>query len=175
MKRISLTEKEKLFCYYYANLHNPKEAAIHAGFPSSTAEKSSAKLLLKKNIQEDIERNEQKLTQILYKQKLLAGVLRLAFGRCNDAVKLAISHESLTDEEIDKLDLFLVSEFKKQKDGAFEVKLFDRLKALDKLDEISQYESSTDSAAAFYQAIQESAQAIHQQDLNGEEDEDGEI
>ncbi|MBQ5740046.1 MAG: terminase small subunit, partial [Oscillospiraceae bacterium] len=32
MNKISLNEKERLFCRYYADFLNPKEAALKAGY-----------------------------------------------------------------------------------------------------------------------------------------------
>ena len=51
----------------------------------------------------------------------------LAFGKCNDCVKLAMGN----GENISKLDLGMLTEFKRSEKGAVEVKLVDRLKALE--------------------------------------------
>ncbi len=51
----------------------------------------------------------------------------LAFGRANDCVKLALSE----DPAVDQLDLSLLSELKRSEKGTVEVKLVDRLKALE--------------------------------------------
>ena len=53
----------------------------------------------------------------------------LAFGKCNDCVRLAMGEA----ENISKLDLGMLTEFKRSEKGAVEVKLVDRLKALELL------------------------------------------
>ena len=53
----------------------------------------------------------------------------LAFGRCNDCVKLAMGDGG----GIGRLDLSMLTEFKRSEKGAVEVKLVDRLKALELL------------------------------------------
>lgn len=59
------------------------------------------------------------------------GYERLALGKVTDAIKLLYC-ENLSDDEIEKLDLTNIAEIKKPKDGAMEIKFFDRLKALEK-------------------------------------------
>ena len=53
----------------------------------------------------------------------------LAFGRANDCVKLVLEESP----EVDTLDLSLLSEVKRSDRGAVEVKLIDRLRALEAL------------------------------------------
>jgi hypothetical protein len=53
----------------------------------------------------------------------------LAFGKCNDCVKLAMGEGN----GIGRLDLSMLTEFKRSEKGAVEVKLVDRLKALELL------------------------------------------
>lgn len=60
---------------------------------------------------------------------LLREIRRLAECPANDAVRLAfLSSDGL--EELEKLDLSAVTEFKRGKDGAVELKFIDRLSAL---------------------------------------------
>lgn len=73
------------------------------------------------------------------KQRIRSGKLRredvarrlaeLAFGRANDCVRLVLEEEVA----VDKLDLSLLSEVKRSEKGTVEVKLVDRLKALEQL------------------------------------------
>ena len=53
----------------------------------------------------------------------------LAFGRANDCIKLVMS----SDPPMAKLDLSLLSEVKRSEKGAVEVRLIDRLRALEQL------------------------------------------
>ena len=58
----------------------------------------------------------------------------LAFGRANDCIKLVMS----SDPPMDKLDLSLLSEVKRSEKGAVEVRLIDRLRALEQLTLLAQ-------------------------------------
>ena len=53
----------------------------------------------------------------------------LAFGKANDCVRLALEN----DPSLDKLDLSLLSEVKRNEKGTVEIKLIDRLRALEQL------------------------------------------
>ena len=65
--------------------------------------------------------------------QVLAGLERLAFGSCNDAAKLIFSADNLSPEELAKLDLFNVTEIKRDKNGGVEIKLCDRQKAMEQM------------------------------------------
>ena len=73
----------------------------------------------------------------------------LAFGKANDCVRLALED----DPSLDKLDLSLLSEVKRNDKGTVEIKLIDRLRALEQLALVAQ-EEKTD-LEAFLQALQE--------------------
>ena len=53
----------------------------------------------------------------------------LAFGKANDCVRLALED----DPQLERLDLSLLSEIKRNEKGTVEIKLIDRLKALEQL------------------------------------------
>ena len=53
----------------------------------------------------------------------------LAFGKANDCVRLALEDEP----ELSRLDLSLLSEVKRNDKGTVEIRLIDRLKALEQL------------------------------------------
>ena len=53
----------------------------------------------------------------------------LAFGRANDCVRLVLEEEP----GLEKLDLSLLAEVKRSEKGAVEVRLIDRLRALEQL------------------------------------------
>ena len=92
---------------------------------------------------------EQKKKNLLY--MACSGYERLAFGNIVDAIKLVYS-ENFNLNEINELDLFNISEIKKLKDGAMEIKFFDRIKALEKLQQMNF--SSQKQALTFYDAIE---------------------
>ncbi len=91
---------------------------------------------------------------------IVAGLNRLAFASSADSLKLMLlDRESLLDQ-MDKLDMFHISEIKIPKDGAIEIKFFDRFKAFDKLLEITRFKSNSDDATEFFAALEASAKSI---------------
>lgn len=93
------------------------------------------KLLARDDIQNEINRlvkSKEKLARTLAS----VGYQRLAFGNTSDAVSLIYSKDP-GEAELGSMDLFMISEIKKPKDGSLEIKFFDRLKALEKLEQIN--------------------------------------
>ena len=92
------------------------------------------------------------------KQRIRSGEIRrqdvtrrlaeLAFGRANDCVRLALEDNLCLDD----LDLSLLSEVKRNDKGTVEIKLIDRLRALEQLAQTAG-EEKTD-VDAFLQALQ---------------------
>ena len=76
----------------------------------------------------------------------------LAFGKANDCVRLALED----DPKLNRLDLSLLSEIKRNEKGTVEIKLIDRLKALEQLAEVAGEERS--GAEEFLRALQESGE-----------------
>ncbi len=76
----------------------------------------------------------------------------LAFGRANDCVRLALEDEP----KLDKLDLSLLSEVKRNDKGTVEIKLIDRLRALEQL-AVAAGDESTE-AEEFLRALQQSGE-----------------
>lgn len=156
-----LTEKEKLFCFYYANGGDERGSAARAGYVVSPG-RSAAKLLARADIQTEIAAIEKRNKNL--DSQVEKGLRRLAFGSVADALKLMMCEESMAEQEIEKLDLFNVSDIKRPKGGGLEIKFFDRLKALEKL---SAYSGGTaDSESSFVRALSEGAKLLSQ----GEED-----
>ena len=65
----------------------------------------------------------------LKREDVARRLAELAFGRANDCVKLVLQE----DAQLGKLDLSLLSEVRRSEKGAVEVRLVDRLKALEQL------------------------------------------
>ncbi len=82
------------------------------------------------------------------RQDVTRRLAELAFGKANDCVRLALED----DPRVDKLDLSLLSEVKRNEKGTVEIKLIDRLRALEQLALVAQ-EEKTD-LEAFLQALQ---------------------
>lgn len=153
MNEKKLTKKEMDFCRMYMRLRNPKEAAIRAGY-DVFPEYRAICLLSKKEIHQKITELQKEATAD--ESLVSAGLQRLAFGSCADAVKLILSASQDTSPDIDSLDLFNVAEIKFTCGKGMEIKFFDRLKALEKLAEISQSGKET-GALSFYEALERSA------------------
>ena len=72
-------------------------------------------------------------------------------------MKLLLNSETLSDRRIKKLDLFNVSSIKRSGSCVSEIKLYDRLKAIDRLLEMNRAESG--GAEGFIEALSRSAAA----------------
>lgn len=149
MKR-NTRSKLNAFCCNYVILGSAEEAAVRAGFPRETALSEGIELM----------KTEECCSLIAQLRELLsdsgsvaAGLKRLAFGSCSDAVYLVFADELPPPDVIGRLDLFNVSEIKRVKGGGVEVKLFDRLKALEKLFELENAFSDRDKAASLIKAL----------------------
>ena len=70
------------------------------------------------------------------KRDVVRRLAELAFGKANDCVKLALEEAP----GLDKLDLSLLSEVKRNEKGTVEIKLVDRLRALEQLCQIAEQE-----------------------------------
>ena len=152
--RKSLKKREKDFCREYVYCGNPKDAALRAGY-TDFPEICGIRLLTEKRIKDEIAELEGKLAAT--RAEALCGYRRIAFGNISDAVKLIL--ESDGDRlNAEKLDLFNVAEIKKPRGGGMEIKFFDRLKALEKIEQLSLSESDKYSVS-LYKAIENSAKA----------------
>lgn len=159
---MALKEKEKLFCTYYSESRNARNAAAKAGYGILT-HRSAAKLMSREEIRKEIEQIDR--TRLVSAEEVISGYRQLAFGSVADALKLVYYDERPDKYELESLELFNVSEIKKPKGGGIEIKFFDRLKALEHLEALSSGQSD-DSALPFYLALEKSAAA-----LRGNEDE----
>jgi hypothetical protein len=72
----------------------------------------------------------------------------LAFGKANDCVQLVLGE----DVQIQGLDLSLLTELKRNDKGTLEVRLVDRLKALELLSSLAEHEGT--DLESFLQAMQ---------------------
>ena len=72
----------------------------------------------------------------------------LAFGKANDCVRLALED----DPKLGKLDLSLLSEVKRNDKGTVEIKLLDRLRALEQLAQVA--EAGGEDLEQFLKALQ---------------------
>ena len=82
------------------------------------------------------------------KEDVARRLAELAFGRANDCVRLVLEE----DTPLGKLDLSLLSEVKKNEKGTVEVKLVDRLRALEQLALLAQ--ENGENLEEFLKALQ---------------------
>ena len=75
----------------------------------------------------------------------------LAFGKVNDCVRLVLED----DPEVEKLDLGQLCEIKRNEKGTVEIKLVDRLRALEQLCQLA--EQSGEDLETFLKALQGSS------------------
>lgn len=148
-----LTNKEKLFCKYISLNLSPREAAAKSGY--LFAEKSGMKLMENKSIMEYIKKLKSPKVQ---KSEVENGLRRVIFGSITDALKL-LKIDEIKLDDLETLDLFSVSEIKFNKSGGVEIKFFDKIKALEKLWEISE-KSAEGSESNFFEALIKSSKDI---------------
>lgn len=155
-----LTKREMLFCFCYSKLQNSKEAAIKAGYLQNNAEIQSQRLLLRADINEQIQLYQRQAQSDELMQVIIAGLKRLAFSNSNDSLKLVFKDRDELQKAIDTLDLFHIAEIKIPKDNALEIKFFDRFKALEKLIELMQADSGKQETNEFYKAFEAGAKKL---------------
>lgn len=154
-----ITSKEKLFCTYYSINCNAREAAAKSGYVFP--EKSALRLLKRKEIQAYIEELDKQRKS--NRRDIVRGYERLAFGCVSDAIRLMFA-ENTDEDELEKMDLFNIAEIKRKKGGDIEIKFFDRIKALEKLQLICDEKDSL-TGASLYSAIASSAAALKEDEL----------
>lgn len=84
----------------------------------------------------------------LTKEDVARRLAELAFGKANDCVKLVLEG----DAAVEKLDLSLLTEVKRNEKGTVEIRLVDRLKALEQLALLA--EESGEDLESFLKALQ---------------------
>lgn len=82
------------------------------------------------------------------RQDVTRRLAELAFGRANDCVRLALDDAP----DLGELDLSLLSEVKRNEKGTVEIRLIDRLRALEQLSLVAGQDQS--GLDAFVQALQ---------------------
>lgn len=151
----NLKHKRKIFCCNYVLLGNIREAAVQAGFDKETALLDGIACLQSAECRKFISQLRNTLSD---SSGVIAGLKRLAFGSCTDAVYLIFADELPPPEVISGLDLFNVSEIRRVKGGGVEVKLFDRQKAIEKLFEFENSSSDRCTAESLISALTQSSE-----------------
>lgn len=150
-----MTRKEDKFCCFYSSNGNVRLSAVMAGY-SSNPEQTGQQLLTRGDIAGRVKEYRDTRVNDLRLMALL-GYERLAFGSIADCIQL-LYMEAPTMQRLEAMDLFMISEIKKPKDGAMEIKFFDRIKALEKLSEAQ--EDTHEKSLPFYRALERSADML---------------
>ena len=111
------------FCRAFLRSMDPERAAAESG------RNDGFSALERQGTQERLERMRSSAASQIRKEDVIRRLAQLAFGRVNDAVKLALRP---AEAEPERLELSAVSEFKVTDKGV-EVKLIDRVRALETL------------------------------------------
>jgi hypothetical protein len=151
--------KERLFCYYFVKLQNAREAAGRAGYPAATVDRVCYKLLQKEAIRTQIKALAKKDEGLCQAR---AGLARLAFGSCADAVKL-LYMEEVDSQTLEQLDLYNISEIKRDKTRV-EIKFFDRQRALEQLLLLENSQSAEDTLP-LYKALSKAARSVSNEEI----------
>jgi len=135
------------FCAAYLRTMDPEQAAKAAGREDGFA------LLAWKSVRRRLEKMRSVAAEELRREDVLRRLARLAFGGANDAARLALS-----PGEVDPgaLDLSAVAELKVTDKGGVEVKLVDRVRALETLCGLLG-ESGNGGAEELYRALEDAA------------------
>ena len=112
------------FCAAFLRTMDPERAA------EAVDRKDGFALLARKDIRRRLERMRGAAAEELRREDVLRRLAQLAFGRANDAARLALSPGEVDPEA---LDLSAVAELKVTDKGGVEVKLVDRVRALETL------------------------------------------
>ena len=146
-KQRGLSKRVKSFCRFYSNCTDAEMAAKMAGIPDPS--RSGLLLLDREEVTSELKRlYHQKLVQ--NEQRVMAGYERLAFGSAEGAAGLLFADDPAGMLK-NGCDIFNVAEIRRPREGALEIKFFDRLKALEKLQEIRREEKP--GASDFYRAV----------------------
>ena len=147
----ALTKKQKQFARLYVATRNAREAAALLGLRHP--ETAGDEWLADAAVREEIARLAAERAPA---GEAAGGLRRIAFGSVSDAVRLLMTGGEGLD--LDRLDLFCVSEIKLPKGGGMEIRFFDRIKALEALARLAEPEQS--SLSPFVQAIQKGADRL---------------
>lgn len=134
-----LDEQEEVFCYHYLRTHNVHASALRAGYEPLTATKKGNSLLRKDYIKDFLKAIQSQMAResFLHGSQILDMYERIAFADINDYVQKGawgwVPRKNFDGQ--------VVTQMKETKDGTTVI-LGDRMKALEKLEEYVDLESS---------------------------------
>lgn len=137
----NLPSEKRRFAAAYLRCFDAEAAAASVG------RSDGVRLLSTPAVQREV--NLQRAQCDVCRKDVLRRLAQLAFGRANDCVKLVL----LDTPDLEVLDLSLLSEVKRNDKGTVEIKLIDRVRALEQL--LSAGTESGDCAEAFFAAAED--------------------
>lgn len=139
--------RAEAFCRKYLQCMDPEQAAVLAGCADGYA------MLEAKMVRRRLERMRKAAAGQVRREDAVRRLAQLAFGRVNDAARLAL-HSAEAD--LETLDLSAVAELKVTDKGGVEVKLIDRIRALEALCGLLS-EEKADGAGELYRVLADAA------------------
>lgn len=138
-------KKEREFCRCYLRSMDMEQAAKEAGFSPD----QGPELLESGEVVRMLDRYRLVTARQICSDDVVRRLAELAFGRANDCVRLVLEEEPYIPE----LKLDLLAELKRGSNGVVEIKLVDRIKALEKLLEL--LGGTSDEAESFFRALED--------------------
>ena len=121
-----------LFCHYYLKTCDAEMAARMAGY-RELPPGEAVRLLAGTQARKMLHKLKESVRGGLDTYQAAMRLAELAFSPATDAIKLAFMPRDTPPEELDGLDLRQVAQICRKGDGTVEVKLVDRLEALNRL------------------------------------------
>ena len=134
---------------------DPIRAAREAGYKEP--EQAWSELSAREEIVSEIRRRCENIRSI-FESTAICGLYRLAYGGVHDALTF-INREIIREEDLRALDLRNVSEIKRTDKGV-EIRFYDRMKAVDKLQELLSAGAEQGGGSGLLDAILLSAEAL---------------
>ena len=139
--------RAEAFCRKYLQCMDPEQAAVLAGCADGYA------MLEAKMVRRRLERMRKAAAGQVRREDAVRRLAQLAFGRVNDAARLAL-HSGEAD--LETLDLSAVAELKVTDKGGVEIKLIDRIRSLEALCGLLS-EEKAEGAGELYRVLADAA------------------
>lgn len=146
IKNQALTQKEILFCCYFAELCSVKESAVRAGFSEDEAYLKGIDILHNRKALREIKKHR----ELLFpdgESSALTALRRIVFFDEKEMSRAVLT------EDTAGFDSFSVNEIKKIKGGGTEIKLVNKLDAVRLLYEIEEGTRKSSGVQNFFSAL----------------------
>lgn len=149
MKAKKSAAQQDDFCRRFLQTMDPLQAGQECGVKDPYAALEEAA------VQQRLDRARAYVRRDIRREDVIRRLAELCFGRANDAVQLAFLKPG-EEKDLAQLELSAVAEFKRGTNGALEVKLVDRVKALQLLYELLGGEEM--GLSEFYEALEQAGE-----------------